>query len=348
MPNSSFSDLLINQIKKKKSYICIGLDPNFEGDKCIPKFVLENANNNYEEAIFQFNKTLIDNTCEFTPVYKPQSAFYEKYEAYNALKKTIEYIHKKGSLVILDAKRNDIGNTSKAYAHAIFKNMNVDSTTINGYLGTDCVQPFLNNKGKGLFILVKTSNKSSSDFQDSFTFNENIMRLLNSRISQKIGTIEQNNLAEVVHELIQKGTPTNGEICIRNYLLMARLVKKWSDEWKKTNETEYNYTDIGAVVGATFPEQMKIIRKEIPESLFLIPGYGAQGGKADDIVQGFNPDGFGAIINSSRGINYAYVKEQEGEKYKPEEFGKAAKIAANTMREDINNSMNKKNILPWK
>ena len=117
----SFADSLIDRIKKKKSYVCIGLDPNFEGEKSIPRFLLDSSSGDYNRAIFEFNKAIIDNTHDIAPIYKPQSAFYEKYNAHDALKKTIDYVHRKNCLVILDAKRNDIGNTSKAYADAIVK-----------------------------------------------------------------------------------------------------------------------------------------------------------------------------------------------------------------------------------
>lgn len=343
----TFADSLIDRIKQKKSYICIGLDPNFEGEKAIPGFLLDSSDGDYNRAIFKFNKAIIDNTHNIAPVYKPQSAFYEKYNAHNALKNTIDYLHQKNCLVILDAKRNDIGNTSKAYADAIFGKLNADAVTINGYLGSDCIKPFMDYKDKGLFVLVKTSNRSSSEFQDLFSATSVITDYFGDLTDDTSGYFTKEQFDKLLNNVKFSNLAKNEMLFVRNYIKMARMVKNWSDEWNNSSKSNHNYTNIGAVVGATFPQQMKELRKEIPESIFLIPGYGAQGGSAKDIVYGFNPDGFGAIINSSRGINYAYVKAQDGNIFKPEEFGEAAKFAAEKMQKDLNKALGENISLPW-
>jgi orotidine-5'-phosphate decarboxylase len=335
MSSVGFSETLIDQIKLKKSYICVGLDPNFEGEHVIPEFVLKEANGNYNDAILAFNKQIIDATYKITPIYKPQFAFYEQYEAYDALKKTVDYAHKRKCLVIADAKRNDIGSTSKAYATAILGNMNADAVTINGYLGSDCIESFLSFKQKGVFVLVKTSNKSSAEFQDQYMVSGMFMNALNGYIERD----KSANFLDILKQLNEKkGLVKSGdmEYFIPNYIAMARLVKNWSDSKKPASKTKYPYTNVGAVVGATFPDQLKLIRKEIPNSIILIPGYGTQGGSAKDIVYGFNEDGQGAIVNSSRGILYAYRSEIQGKRFKETEYMEAASISAEEMRVEIN------------
>jgi orotidine-5'-phosphate decarboxylase len=354
MPGASFAENLIKLIKQKKSYICVGLDPEFEGGKGIPSIVLKQKADNYNNAIWTFNKDIIDATFQCTPVYKPQIAFYEKYGAYDALRKTIDYVHKVNSLVILDAKRNDIGNTSKAYAAGVFNDMKADAVTLNGYLGSDCIKPFLEFTEKGLFILVKTSNKSSVEFQDAFVMDDIMMNFMNEHVKNDLSSLELEEISKNI-KLMQDGLKTDPSlksastkpVMIRNYVKMARLVKKWSDDWKAANDPGAKYSSVGAVVGATFPQQLKSLRKEMPDSIILIPGYGAQGGTAADIVNGFNPDGLGAIINSSRGINYAYTEKINGQQFKMDEYKEAAKLAALIMCEDINTALNQQNLLQW-
>ncbi len=318
MYHKLFSDNLIDQIKQKKSIICIGLDPRIGGSGAkIPQNIMERAKNNYNDAIWEFNKEIIDHTCEITPIFKPQIAFYEQYNALDALKKTIDYIHKKNSLVLLDAKRNDIGSTAEAYASAIFENFKADAVTVNGYLGSDGITPFLRYiaEGKGVIVLIKTSNKSSGEFQDLF--------------SLSIPNIPPSGIEITV----EKG------LLVRNYIQMARLIKEWGANPNFVGEGnsfgKFGYSNIGGVVGATFPEQMKLIRKEIPQNFMLIPGYGAQGGTAKDIINGVNEDGLGAIISASRSIDYAYQKLDETE------FGAAAGKAAEAMRKAINQELEK-------
>ncbi len=299
-----FIEKLIQSIRDKKSVVCMGLDPRMDGPGQIPEFLV----NEFEDpckTILEFNKTLIDSAHDLIPIIKPQIAFYEKYEAYNALKETIKYAHRKDLLVILDSKRNDIGSTSEAYAYSNFEVYITDACTINAYLGIDGVNPFLKYKQKGIFILVKTSNPSSSEFQNLFSVR--LDEIPNSQTKVKIDSV----------------------ILERNYLQMARLIKEWSKDLEKF----YDFQNIGAVIGATFPEEMKSIREILNNSFFLIPGYGAQGAQAKDIKHGFMNNGLGAIVNSSRGIIFAYNKHKKP----PEKFGDAAREEII----DMNNKINK-------
>jgi orotidine-5'-phosphate decarboxylase len=299
-----FIEDLIQSIKEKKSVISMGLDPRMDKEGEIPQYLIE-ENDNPDEIILEFNKILIENTCDLIPIVKPQIAFYEKYEALNALKETIKFAHKNDLLVILDAKRNDIGSTSEAYAYSMFKNYDVDACTINAYFGIDGVKPFLNYKEKGIFILVKTSNPSSSDFQNLFS-------------SKILDVSEEISEYEVSKHMLK-----------RNYLIMAELVKEWASDL-----TEFsNFSNLGVVVGATYPNELRKVREIVKNSFFLIPGYGVQGAQAKDIKYGFYENGLGGIVNSSRGIIYAYSKNKNYSQY---DFGKAAKDVILEMNKKIN------------
>ncbi|GAH07448.1 unnamed protein product, partial [marine sediment metagenome] len=257
----------------KRSVVCMGLDPRLDKEGEIPPFLI-NELEDPNKIILEFNKTLIDKTYDLIPVIKPQIAFYEKYEALNALKETIKYAHKNDLLVILDCKRNDIGSTSEAYAYSTFKVFNADACTINAYLGIDGVKPFLHYKERGIFVLVKTSNPSSKDFQNLFS----------AEISDALDSETEIEVENLILE--------------RNYIKMARLVYKWGEELKQIS----NFHNLGVVIGATFPEELKSIRNIVKNSFILMPGFGAQGAAASDIRYGFNRNGLGGIVNSSRGI----------------------------------------------
>ncbi len=304
----NFIEDVIQSIIDKRSVVCMGLDPRIDKEGEIPQFLI-NELEDPNKIILEFNKTLIDNTFDLIPVIKPQIAFYEKYEALNALKETIKYAHKKDLLVILDCKRNDIGSTSEAYAYSTFKVFNADACTINAYLGIDGVKPFLHYKEKGIFILVKTSNPSSNDFQNLFS--ADIPDALDSKI--------EINVKNITLE--------------RNYIKMARLVFKWGEVLKQVS----NFHNLGVVAGATFPEELKSIRKIVKNSLILIPGFGAQGATAKDIKDGFYQNGLGGIVNSSRGIIFAYSKS---DKYSPSKFGDAARDKIIEMNQKINKEIN--------
>lgn len=301
---------MINELVKKiietKAPICVGLDPQLA---FIPEQIKEKA---FEEkgetlsgaaqAIWEFNKAIVDATYDLIPAVKPQIAMYEQFgvEGLKAYKKTIDYCKEKGLVVIGDIKRNDIGSSSAAYAKGHLGKVEVgsksyypfdeDFSTVNPYLGSDGIKPFIDvckEENKGIFILVKTSNPSSGDFQD---------------------------------KLID-GRPL--------YELVGDKVAGWGDLHMGD---EYSY--IGAVVGATYPEIGKELRKNMPKTYILVPGYGAQGGKGADLVHYFNKDGLGAIINSSRGIIAAY-KQETYQKFGSVNFADAARQAVIDMREDI-------------
>ena len=282
----------------------MGLDPRMDQEGQVPKYLI-NELEDPNKIILEFNKILIDNTYDLIPIIKPQIAFYEKYDILNALKETIKYAQKKDLLVVLDSKRNDIGSTSEAYAYSNFEIYKADACTINAYFGIDGVKPFLNYKEKGIFILVKTSNPSSKDFQNLFSVRLNDI---------------PNNKTEIEKEKVKLE---------RNYIHMAKLVRTWSKKLKEFS----GFHNLGVVVGATYPKELKIIREIVTESFILIPGYGAQGAQAKDITFGFNEAGLGGIVNSSRGIMFAYNKNK---KFPPEKFAEAAREEILDMNKKIN------------
>ena len=297
---------LVSRIKKLNAPIVVGLDPTLN---FVPKFLLDKAINEKGEtleaaadAIFAFNKAIVDAVYDLIPAVKPQIAMYEQFgiPGLMAYKKTLDYCHEKGLLVIGDAKRGDIGSTSTAYAIGHLGKVKIGSTeiapidadflTINPYMGSDSVVPFVEEckkNDKGLFILVKTSNPSSGEFQD-----------------QKVGE-------KAVYELVGKKV----------------------DEWGLDTVKE-GYSDVGAVVGATYPEMGKVLRDIMPKAYILVPGYGAQGGTAAELKPFFNKDGLGAIVNSSRGIIAAYKQEKYAE-FGAEGFAEAAREAVIDMKNDI-------------
>lgn len=269
----------------------------------IPKYLIHEYQDP-NDIILEFNKTLIENTCDLIPIIKPQIAFYEKYEAFDALKETIKHAHKNDVLVLLDSKRNDIGSTSEAYAYSMYDVYNADACTLNAYLGLESIVPFLKYQERGIFILVKTSNSSSRDFQNLFSVKvENVPE---DRVEIELNSVKLE----------------------RNYIKMARLIENWGEELPRCS----GYQNLGVVVGATFPKELKVIRNIVKNSFILIPGYGAQGASANDVKHGFNKNGLGAIVNSSRGIIYAYKKKN----YAEDQFGKAARQEILTMSKTIN------------
>ncbi len=297
---------LVNKIQKTGAPIVVGLDPML---KYVPEHIQKKAFAEHgetlkgaAEAIWLYNKEIVDNVYDLIPAVKPQIAMYEQFgiEGLIAFQKTVDYCKGKDLVVIGDIKRGDIGSTSEAYAIGhlgkvqvgsnSYYGFNEDFVTVNPYLGSDGVNPFIKvckEEKKGLFILVKTSNPSSGEFQD---------RLIDGR-----------PLYEIVGEKVAQW----GEDCMGD-----------------------SYSYIGAVVGATYPEMGKVLRKIMPKSFILVPGYGAQGGKGADLVHFFNEDGLGAIVNSSRGIIAAYQQEKYA-KYGAEHFGEASRAAVEDMISDI-------------
>ena len=298
---------LIEKIKEKKAPICIGLDPmlNF-----IPEHIKEEAfatkGESLEavaETIYNFNKAIVDECFDLIPAVKPQVAMYEQFGIAGliAYEKTVTYCQEKGLLVIGDVKRGDIGSTSAAYATAHLGKINVgsktfepfhsDFLTVNPYMGSDSINPFVDEcvkNDKGLFVLVKTSNPSSGEFQD---------RLID-------------------------GKPL--------YEHVASKVMEWGER-----SMDGEYSNVGAVVGATYPQMSEILRRIMPNTYFLVPGYGAQGATAADLRPCFNKDGLGAIVNSSRGIIAAY-KNDKYRDFGDKDFAKASREATIDMICDIN------------
>ena len=297
---------LIENIKKTNAPIVVGLDPMLN---YIPQHIQKKAFSELgetlegaAEAIWQYNKGIVDAISDLIPAVKPQIAMYEQFgiEGIIAFHKTCAYANEKGIVIIGDIKRGDIGSTSTAYAVGHLGKVQVgskeyagfdeDFVTVNPYLGSDGVNPFIDvckEEKKGLFILVKTSNPSSGEFQDQMIDGRPLYELVGEKVAQW------------------------GEDCMGD---------------------EYSY--IGAVVGATYPEMGKVLRKVMPKSYILVPGYGAQGGKGKDLVHFFNEDGLGAIVNSSRGIIAAY-KQEKYASFGELNYADASRAAVLDMREDI-------------
>ncbi len=298
---------LVANIQKTNAPIVVGLDPMM---KFIPKHITDKAFaekgetlEGAAEAIWQYNKGIVDAVYDLIPAVKPQIAMYEQFgiPGMVAFKKTVDYCKEKGLVVIGDIKRGDIGSTSAAYAVGHLGKVQVgsksyygfdeDFATVNPYLGSDGVNPFIDvckEEKKGIFVLVKTSNPSSGEFQDKVT----------------------------------DGRPL--------YEIVGEQVNKWAESCMGDS-----YSYVGAVVGATYPEMGKVLRDIMPKSYILVPGYGAQGGKGKDLVHFFNKDGLGAIVNSSRGIIAAYQADAYKERFAPENYADASRQAVIDMQMDI-------------
>lgn len=301
---------LISNIRKTNAPIVVGLDPMLN---YIPEHIQKKAFAEFgetlegaAEAIWQYNKGIVDATCDLIPAVKPQIAMYEQFgiPGLIAYKKTVEYCKSKDLVVIGDIKRGDIGSTSAAYAVGHLGQVQVgskkyagfdeDFATVNPYLGSDGVKPFMDvckEEKKGIFVLVKTSNPSSGEFQDR----------------------------------VIDGRPL--------YELVGEKVAQWGDELMGDG-----YSYVGAVVGATYPEMGKVLRKIMPKTFILVPGYGAQGGKGADLVHFFNEDGLGAIVNSSRGIIAAY-KQEKYKEFGAENYADASRAAVKDMITDISGAL---------
>ena len=301
---------LISNIRKTNAPIVVGLDPMLN---YIPEHIQKKAFAEFgetlegaAEAIWQYNKGIVDATCDLIPAVKPQIAMYEQFgiPGLIAYKKTVEYCKSKDLVVIGDIKRGDIGSTSAAYAVGHLGQVQVgskkyagfdeDFATVNPYLGSDGVKPFMDvckEEKKGIFVLVKTSNPSSGEFQDR----------------------------------VIDGRPL--------YELVGEKVAQWGDELMGDG-----YSYVGAVVGATYPEMGKVLRKIMPKTFILVPGYGAQGGKGADLVHFFNEDGLGASVNSSRGIIAAY-KQEKYKEFGAENYADASRAAVKDMIADISGAL---------
>lgn len=304
-------DQLVAKIKKTQAPIVVGLDPmlNYIPEQVQKKAFEEKGETlaGAAEAIWQFNKAIVDTIYDLIPAVKPQIAMYEQLgvEGVIVFKKTVDYCKEKGLVVIGDVKRGDIGSTSEAYAvghlgkvqvgSQTYAGFDEDFATVNPYLGSDGVKPFIKvckENNRGIFVLVKTSNPSSGELQDKLV----------------------------------DGKP------------LYELVGKMVDEWGSDCIGESGFSEVGAVVGATYPEQGRILRAIMPKTYILVPGYGAQGGKGKDLVHFFNEDGLGAIVNSSRGIIAAY-KQEAYERFGAEHFADASRQAVLDMIADIQGAL---------
>lgn len=299
-------DRLMEAITQKQNPTVAGLDPKLE---YIPAHIKEAAFAQYGKnlegaaaALLAFNKGLMDSLCDIVPAVKPQAAYYEMYgwPGVRALAETIQYAKEKELFVIVDGKRNDIGATMGAYAAAhlgttdvegeSFEAFGADALTVNGYLGSDGIDPLLAvcaARDKGIFVLAKTSNPSSGEFQD-----------------------------QMLHAMYEPLYRAMGNMC---------------QQWGLKLPGKYGYSGVGAVVGATYPKQLKELRHALPNTFFLVPGYGAQGGAAKDVAMGFDKHGAGAIVNSSRAILCAWQKEG----CDPEDYAGAARREALRMRDQL-------------
>ena len=298
---------LISRIKQKDAPIVVGLDPMLS---YVPDHILQDAYAQYGEtlegageAIYRYNQGLIDAVYDLVPAVKPQIAMYEQFglPGINAFLRTCNYAKEKGLVIIGDIKRGDIGSTSEAYAVGHLGHVKVgsntyapfteDFVTVNPYLGSDGVKPFINickEEKKGIFVLVKTSNASSGEFQDQLVWDKPL------------------------------------------YEIVAQKVAEWGEDHMGDS-----YSYVGAVVGATYPKMGEVLRKIMPKNYILVPGYGAQGGKGEDLKPFFNEDGLGAIVNSSRGIICAYKKAPYSDKFSPKNYADAARAAVVDMKEDL-------------
>lgn len=298
-------DILINKIKEMNNPTVIGLDPRYD---MLPECIKSKYGTDIKsvcEGILEYNKALIDATYDIIPAVKPQIAFYEMFgvDGINCFKETCKYAKEKGMVVIADVKRGDIGSTAAGYSNAYLGETpvgdkkesfyDIDFVTVNPYLGVDGIKPFIEDSkkyGKGIFILVKTSNPSSAELQD--------LKL---------------ESGETVYEKV------------------AELVKTWGEELIGEN----GYSSVGAVVGATHPTQLKDLRELMPNTFFLIPGYGAQGGKAEDIALGFDKNGIGGIVNASRSLMCAYKSDLWKDEFGDERFAEATRAEAIRMRNEL-------------
>lgn len=296
-PSANFADLLIAEIERKQSCVVVGLDPRpdaIPAAVCARYVEAESGRAAAAMAIAAFNSRIIEIVAPHVCAVKPQIAFYEQFgwEGVRAYAWTVDRAHEAGLLVIGDVKRGDIGSTAQAYAEAHFEAFDADAVTLNPYLGTDSIQPFLDMAelhAKGAFVLVKTSNPSSSELQD----------------------------------LDAGGRPL--------YMKVAELLEQWGADLVG----ERGYSSIGAVVGATYPEEAARLRRALPKSIFLVPGFGAQGATADDCRPCFNADGLGAIVNSSRGIIFAWERPRWRERFGESQWEKAIEAAVVQMKEEL-------------
>ena len=301
-------DKLIENTIRTKNPSVIGLDPDIGK---IPACYKVNAksNNPFEavaNVIYEFNRDVIDTVADLVPAVKPQMAFYEKYGSYGvaAFEKTVAYAKSKGLVVIEDAKRNDIGNTAGAYADGHLGCVELLDGSCTPSFGADflTVTPFLGSESLHPFMEVCKKNSKG------------------------------------IFVLVKTSNTSSGEIqdvVVSDGMTISQSIAKYVSEQADAFTGEHGYSSIGAVVGATYPEEAVSLRKLMPKSYFLVPGYGAQGGSAKDIIPCFNEDGLGAIVNSSRGILYAHMSETERQQCSRDEYLQCVVTATITMKTEI-------------
>ena len=301
----NFADRLMQAIDRTGSPAVVGLDPRFAS---LPREIRERHGEGragVADAYEEFCTRIVDVVAPLVPAVKPNIAFFEAagWEGFRAYERVVRHAKEKGLLVIADVKRGDIGSTAEAYAKAFFEEIGVDAVTLSPWLGEDSLKPFFerlpDGDGHGCFLLVKTSNPSSADLQD---------RALGDWI---------------------QGDGDRGEGKV--FDAAAALVRKWGD----AHVGERGFSSVGAVVGATFPEQAAALRRSMPRTPFLLPGYGAQGAKAETLGTAFGAGGYGAVVNSSRGIIFAFAKEPYREELGEEGWEEAVRRATVAMRDDL-------------
>lgn len=301
-------DNLIEKIKETNNPTVMGLDPRYD---MIPEIVRNKYSNDLEgisKAILEYNKELIDNTYDIIPAIKPQLAFYEMFgiEGMKAFKETCKYAKEKGMIVIADAKRGDIGSTAKGYSNAYLGKTPLGDENIEVFENIDflTVNPYLGVDSITPFV------------EDCIKYNKGIFVLV------KTSNPSSGELQDLKLE--------NGKTV---YEHVASLVEKWGENLRG----KYGYSSVAAVVGATYPKQLEEIRKKASHTYFLIPGYGAQGGKAENIALGFDSNGLGGIVNASRSLMCAYKSDKWKSKFTEAEYGKATRAEALEMKEVLNN-----------
>lgn len=296
-----FADRLMESIKKKGNPSVLGLDPR---PGMIPRCIRDVHGEDLGRTVFEFNKALIDSVADLVPAVKLQIAFYEALglEGLRAYRETADYAKERGLLVIGDIKRGDISSTAEAYRDAhLFGHFRCDAVTLNPFLGYDSVEPFLkacSRDGKGVFILVKTSNPSSGDLQNLKVGDEYLYQYLAGKVA----------------------------------------------EWGRDLLGKYGYSSVGAVVGATYPGELKVLRRVMSHTPLLLPGYGAQGAGGSDVAAAFDDKGLGAVVNSSRALAGAYLRAEKPECVTVEEFKKYTRDEALRMRDDITDAIKNRDI----
>jgi len=323
--SSNFADRLLEAVREKKNPSCVGLDPRIElMPEQLKETSLRRYGNTLEAAantIVEFNTMIIKAVADVVPAVKPQIAFYEQYGSagIRAFEETVRYAKSQGLVVIEDAKRNDIGSTARAYADGHLGEVNlfrdsearifdVDAMTVNPYLGVDGIQPFIDSCKKYHKGIFVLARTSNPSARD-----------------------------------LQDRTVESEGRTIKMYIVVAMLI----DEWGKELKGEKGYSSVGAVVGATYPKEARELRAVMHNSIFLVPGYGAQGARAEDVVHTFNEDGQGSIVNSSRGIIFAYRNEPYRTQYSSAKFRDAARAAALDMKREITEALARAEKLNW-